>query len=150
MNRVWIVAADSSRAQIYEADLKLETIKDLISLVHEESRMHETEITSDLPGRMSSSQPGTRHTFEDHTPVKEQEKNEFARQLAERLDEGRKKSRYSKLAIIAPPDFLGVLRHQLNTHVAKLVVHEANKNLTRGSQAELRKALPKTFFSNLE
>lgn len=150
MKKVWILSAESSRAKFYEADLKLEEIREFRALLHEESRMHESDITSDLPGRMSSGQSGTRHTFEDHTPVKEQEKTEFARQIAEVLDEGRKAGSYDKLAIIAPPDFLGVLRQQLNPQVAKRVIHEANKNVTRGSEAELRKALPRTFFSNLE
>ncbi|MAT52697.1 MAG: Host attachment protein [Porticoccaceae bacterium] len=149
MNNVWILVAESSRAKIYQADLSLEKIVEVHDLVHEASRLHERDITTDLPGSNTGS-AGNHHRFEPHTSVKTQEAGAFAREVAGILDQGRNAGAYSKLALIAAPDFLGHVRGALNSHVRKLVVHEVDKNMARSGIAELRKVLPKTFFSRLE
>ena len=39
MKNVWILAAESSRAKLYQADLTLETISEIRDFSHAESRM---------------------------------------------------------------------------------------------------------------
>lgn len=150
MKKIWILVADSSRARIYAADSGLKEMEEVQGLTHPESRMHAQTMTTELPGRMSASAAGSRHTFEDHTPVKEQEKDEFAREVAEALEKGRRQGDYHKLAVIAAPDFLGVLRQHLSAQVRKLVVEEVNKNLTKGTLEDIRKHLPRHFISVLD
>lgn len=150
MKQIWILVADSSRARVYKADPGLKELEEINGLVHSEGRMHEQAITADVPGRMSGSVAGSRHTYEDHTPVKEQEKAEFAREVAALLDQGRQQGRYGKLALIAAPDFLGVLRQHLSAQTRKMVVEEVNKNLTKGTEEDIRKHLPRHFISVLD
>lgn len=150
MKTMWILVADSSHAKLYESDLHLEQIKEIRDLLHEESRMHERDITSDLPGSNAANGSGSHHRFEPHTGIKEQERISFAREIGALLDEGRRKEAFSKLAVVAPPDFLGHLRSNMSPQVRKLVAHEADKNIVKQGMPELRKVLPKTFFSRIE
>ncbi len=150
MKQIWILVADSSRARVYTADSGLKQLEEINGLVHSEARMHEQAITADMPGRMSGSVAGSRHAYEDHTPVKDQEKAEFAREVAAVLEQGRQQGRYSKLALMAAPDFLGVLRQHLSAQTRKMVVEEVNKNLTKGSIDDIRSHLPRHFISVLD
>ncbi len=150
MRNIWILVAESSQAKIYQAELTLDTITELHHLEHQESRMRERDITSDLPGSNAASGSGSHHRFEPHTGIKEQETINFAREINGLLDEGRRAKAYAKLAVIASPDFLGQLRSGMNPQVRKLVAHEVDKNVVRAPEAELRKLLPKTFYSHIE
>ncbi|MCK9504422.1 MAG: host attachment protein [Porticoccaceae bacterium] len=149
MKSLWILVADSSRAKIYEAGLTLETITETRDLIHGQSAMAERDLTADVSGSNRSSGSGSRHHFEPHTGIKEQETVNFAREINSILDQGRRQGSYEKLVLVAAPDFLGQLRAGMNPQVHKLVVHEVDKNIVKQPLEDLRRVLPKTFFSNM-
>jgi len=150
MKSLWILVADSSRAKIYEAGLTLETLTEIRDLIHGESAIAKRGLTSDLPGSNRGSDSASRHHFEPHTGIKEHEAAIFAREINSILDQGRCQGNYEKLVLVAAPDFLGQLRTGMNPQVHKLVVHEVAKNIVKLPVEDLRRALPKTFFSNIE
>lgn len=112
--------------------------------------MHERDLTSDLPGSNTSAGSGSHHHFEPHTGIREHEVITFAREINDILDQGRCRGAFAKLAVIAAPDFLGRLRSGMNDQLRKLVVHEVDKNVAKGTLADVRKLLPRTFYTNLE
>jgi protein required for attachment to host cells len=58
--------------------------------------------------------------------------------LAERIEQGRARSEYEALILIAAPEFLGMLRHELSAPTARLVVKTIDKNLVQKPEADIR------------
>jgi len=109
MRKTWVVVADNSRARIFTVETPSSPLIEIDSIVHPEGRMHDRDITSDLPGRGIGS-GGSRHSYEDETDAKDHENMEFAKRIAGFLDDSRKGDRCKNLIIVAAPGLLGNLR----------------------------------------
>lgn len=141
MKLAWILVADSTRARIFTADTASSPLDEIDTLTHMEGRLHDREITSDLPGKIKSSGAGG-HTFEQPTDPKKHETDSFAHQVAGYLEDARNTNKFAHLIIIAAPSFLGLLRNHLPEHVKKQVALELDKNITGLTAAEIRSHLP--------
>ena len=106
----WFVVADSSRARIFSYNGVKAELSELDDLSHPESRLHESELTADLPGRSFDSAGQGRHAMEQPVSAKEQEARSFATQIAAYLDKACNENRLESLIVIAAPEFLGHLR----------------------------------------
>lgn len=144
MSKTWVVVAESSRAKIFEIDKKNAPLIELQGFTHTPSRMHEQDLTSDLPGRGMSGSHGS-HKFSTHTSPKEHESVEFARVLGSHLDEARNRGEFDKLIIMSPPAFLGHLRKEISNETSKYIVSEIDKNLVRHNTQDIQAHLPYSF-----
>ena len=142
MSTIWILVAESSRAKLFSAETPTGEITEVEDWAHPESRLHEREITSDLPGSNAAHSGASHHSLDDKTSAKEQEEIYFAKEISEKLEQARNSHQYKKLLIAAAPDFLGVLRKNLGQGVKDLVSQEIDKNLAHMSTAEIRTHLP--------
>jgi len=138
----WIVVADASRARIFSSNGNLSNMQELETLTHPESRLHEQELTSDLPGRAFDSTGHARHAMGQTVDPKKQTEIVFARQIAEHLDSERKQQTFEHLILIAPPSMLGMLRDCLSAQTRKLVTEEIHKDLTQHTLADIKQHLP--------
>jgi protein required for attachment to host cells len=143
MTYTWVVVADSTRARIFSAESSSASLSEVETLTHPEGRMHDRDITSDLPGRSFDSMGHARHVMEPPTDPKQELAIEFARAIARHLDSARVKKDFEQLVIVAAPTFLGLLREQLTNTCRKLVALELNKNLVQQTPDEIRSHLPK-------
>ncbi len=146
MKLTWILVADNTRVRIFSADTPSSPLQEIDDLVHTEGRLHDREMTSDLPGKIKSAGAGG-HTFEQPTDPKKHEAETFAHHVGCYLEEARNANKFEQLLIIAEPSFLGLLRNQLPERLKKLVCFELDKNLTAQSAADIRQHLP-TFLPN--
>jgi len=141
MKSTWILVADNSRVRIFTADTPTSPLEEIEGIAHTEARLHDREITSDLPGKIKSSGAGG-HTFEQPTDPKKHEAEVFAHSVAQHLEEAHNANKFRQLLIIAEPSFLGLLRNQLSEQIKKLVSFELDKNITKHSAADIRQHLP--------
>lgn len=137
----WVVVADSSRGKIYAQDKPDGALREMFDLVHPGARLHDTDLTSDRAGRHTGAFGQGSHVFDSRTEAKEHEAETFAREIAARLEAGRTGDRFRKLVLIAPPEFLGVLRDQLGDSLRRLVVTELAKDLAKYSADEVHARL---------
>lgn len=142
MKPTWLVVADNSMARIFSTNMHKGPIDELESISHEEARLHEQELTSDLPGRSNGKGGAGRHAYTDEVSPKQQEDINFARRVAKHLDEARKSGKYKQLILVAAPGFLGNLHNLLNTQTRNLISFKLDKNLVHLSADEIRKHLP--------
>ncbi|MGR9014867.1 MAG: host attachment protein [Gammaproteobacteria bacterium] len=147
MKLTWIVVADSTRVRIFTADTAASPLEEIEDFSHSESRLHDREITSDLPGKIKSVGGGG-HAMEQPTDPKKHEADTFAHIVAEYLEEAHNTNRFEQLLIVAAPSFLGLLRNHLSEQVKKLVRFELNKEITMLSIADIRQHLPQ-YLPNL-
>jgi len=144
MSYTWVLVADSTRARIFDMESSSAGLSELEALSSPEGRLHDRDITSDLPGRsFDSNKAGGRHAMEPATDPKQELAIEFARTIARHLEAARLKKDFEQLAIVAAPTFLGLLREQLNASCSKLVAFELNKNLVQQTAEDIRSHLPK-------
>lgn len=142
MNLTWLVVADNSKARIFEVDTHKGPIKEIETIVHTQSRLHEQDMTSDLPGRSGGKNDSGGNVYEAETRPKEQESINFARDVANEIDDARKKNKFKQVMLVASPGFLGNLRNALSTQTQKVTSFELAKNLSRLSAEEIREHLP--------
>ncbi|NJO67722.1 MAG: host attachment protein [Rhodospirillales bacterium] len=65
------------------------------------------------------------------TDPKRYEKRLFAHEMADRLEDARKKGAFDRLVVVAPPEALGDLRAEFGKSLASLVSAEMPKDLTK-------------------
>ena len=147
MKLTWILVADNTRARIFTADTPSSPLEEIEDFSHMEARLHDREMTSDLPGKIKSVGGGG-HAFEQPTDPKKHEADNFAHRVAQYLEDAHNANRFEQLLIVAAPSFLGLLRNNLPEQIKKLVHFELDKDITMLSAADIRQHLPQ-FLPNL-
>lgn len=137
-----VIVADNSRARIFTIDSPKSPLQEIDSMVESEGRLHEQDITSDLPGKILGGAGGG-HAYESKTDPKKQQSINFAKRIADYLDAARKSNKLYNILIVAAPELLGELRKHLSSETAEMVVFELDKDLTLNSVDEIRTHLPK-------
>ena len=99
------------------------------------------EIGSDRPGRVHDRMGPGRHAMAPRTDWHDQEKQQFVRQVAERIDIAARDKAFDRLVLVAPPKALGELRTAMAPQTAKLVAGELAKDLTKVPIQDLPKHL---------
>ncbi|SAL59661.1 Protein required for attachment to host cells [Caballeronia choica] len=112
----WVVVADGSRARIFETPglkLELREIEDLVNVV--------------------STGP----------TLSEKDREQFAKTVADYVEQRRLHHRYRRLRFAAEPKFLGMLRERLSEETRQMIFEEINEDLSaldaREIQAHLRR-----------
>lgn len=142
MAKTWVLVADSSRARIFRAEGVEGRLVEVEDLAHPEGRLHETDLTTDLPGRSFDSHGQGRHAMEEDTPPKRHEAITFAKRIGGVLEGARNAGNYDALVIVAEPRFLGLLRDNLSQETIKLVGLQLDKNLVQQAPDAIRERLP--------
>jgi Protein required for attachment to host cells len=142
MKPVWILVANSSRAIIYTAEKSRSKLEERAVLEQPAARMHERELTSDLPGRAFDRAAPGRHAMTQQVEPKQEEALRFAKRLGNVLDEACQRGEVRKLYVLASPAFLGLLRRHYSPAVSAVLAREIDKDLTQATADEVRKSLP--------
>ncbi|MGZ8227934.1 MAG: host attachment protein [Methylococcaceae bacterium] len=147
MKLTWVLVADNTRARVFTAETPSSELEEREGITHLENRLHDRDITSDLPGKIKS-QFNAGHAFEQPTDPKKHEADNFAHRIAHYLEDAHNANKFGQLLIVAEPSFLGLLRNRLSEQVKKLICFELDKNITRFNSADIRKHLPE-YLPNL-
>jgi protein required for attachment to host cells len=145
-SKLWLLVADAGRAAVYETDAPRGPLHEVQDFIDPKNRLPEQELARDRPGRTFDSGGPGRHAMESHTPPAQVETERFAGVLADAVDAGLHQHRFEHLGLVAPPQFLGLLRNALSDETARRVVLELDKDLTRETPEALRAHLPERLF----
>lgn len=127
----WIVVADAGRARIFEASDAQTSWSVVHSVCNPDGRRLSQQLVSDESGRIDKSGRGVLSAMDPRTDPHEVAAFRFAHDLANILDCGAKRHAYSRLTLIAPPHFLGLMKSALTSEVEKRLVAACPKDLTR-------------------
>jgi protein required for attachment to host cells len=141
MYQTLVVVADSGRARFYAMENKGTPLVELADYVHTETKLHTSELVSDRQGRTFDSKGSARHAKESRSPVRVQQAKKFAHQISANIEAQRKKNKFTKLFLIAAPEFLGMLRKALSRESGKLVTREIDKDLVLMKEDVIREHL---------
>ncbi|MGK4003421.1 host attachment protein [Sorangium sp. So ce1036] len=145
--KTWILVSDASRAQLYREEPAGKGFTLLESYDHEESRARVRDLMADAAGRKPNGTPGGnglipgagggagatylgRPGAAPDTDPKEVEAQKFAHELADVLERGLNDHAYDALVLIAPPQFLGLLRATVTKQVSHRIESSVDKDLS--------------------
>ena len=141
MTRFRILVADQAEAVFYDSTSLGAAPKEVARITDPTAHLHDRDLMSDRPGRSYESFGGARHALERENDPRQREAVRFARRIARRLDEARRKDEFERLVVVAGPPFLGLLRHAMSKPTKACVAHEIHKDLVHGPIAVLREHL---------
>jgi protein required for attachment to host cells len=145
---IWILVSDACRATMYATEKRGDEWEVVGSYTHPESRLKNSELSSTEPGHSAKSKGGSRHTaLEPTTTPKQAEMEHFAQQLADVLSAGTMQRSFEKVVLVAPPHFLGLLRHRLSTETEKCILTVVHKDYTFADPREARQRLEDAVFA---
>ncbi len=140
MQGTWVVIADGSRARICAKKARAKLVE-MQTIEHPAGRAKARDLVTDGQTTAFASVGGARHGIGADSPPKDHEQENFARELARRLEEGRTGNRFDQLVLVAPPGFLGLLRDQLSAPLAKCVTQSVAKDLTQAKLEDIQQQL---------
>jgi protein required for attachment to host cells len=148
MSTTWIVSADAGRARIFaESDPQqpLEEIEDMVSAA---ARLRVSDINTDRLGPTSAGKSihntGGALPNKQYEPAQTPEERDaefFAKDISAFLLKALQGQRFQKLALVAEPKFLGVLRMQIDNQLKPLINFELNKDYSHLNAHQLREQL---------
>jgi protein required for attachment to host cells len=135
--RTWVLIADAARARVFETRGKgtgLAVVPDM-SLDADLAPSH--ELGTDRPGRSFDSVGSGRHAMESPSDLHREQKRQFARRIADALDQRLATKAFDRLVLVAPPVTMGDLRAVLSDKTRAAVTAEAVADLTNTPVSEL-------------
>ena len=126
-DKTWIVVADEGRARVFQAPgltLDLEEVDDFVNVAHSATTLTEKQAVE-----FSGSER------------KEKERDKFAIQVAEYLEQARLHQRFGRLRLIAESKFLGMILSSLSAQTRELVFEKVSKDYSALSIKEIQKHL---------
>ena len=127
----WALVADGQRARIFQRRAPAGPWAELESEALAQRDPPSRESGRDRPGRVHESVGAARHAIEPRSDPHEAAKTEVARRLVARLAQAAGEGRFGRVALVAPPAFLGELRAALPPALAQAVLGTLDKDLTR-------------------
>jgi protein required for attachment to host cells len=142
-----VIVADAGRARVLTAAAEDSALIETDDLLQPDARLTAQQLTAGRHGHVTggAGHAGARaggHSFTAHHSPAEASADEFADVVCDYLDFMRDVGRLEKLYLIAPPDFLGLLRHKLGRSTRALIAQELALDLTRHPLDAIRAALP--------
>jgi protein required for attachment to host cells len=147
---IWVIAADATRARIFEANADRPGLREIETLVHPEGRAQNRELKTDGAGRLFSksgaqahmNRSGAQaHAADAKVDPAQHEMDLFTKIITEYLDKARGQNRYDALYIVAPPKLLGLIRKHLSKPALKLVSDTFPKDISWFSERDVERYL---------
>jgi protein required for attachment to host cells len=141
MTRYRILVADQAEAIFYDAPTLHDAPKEVARISDPLARLHDRELATDRPGRSYESMGATRHSIQREDTPRRIEAVRFARRIARRLDDARRKDEFDQLVVVAGPPFIGLVRAQLSGPTRARVSREIPKDLVHSTPDVLARQL---------
>jgi protein required for attachment to host cells len=141
MQTTWVIAADSSRARIFEVGKENEKLREIEDMINPEGRQDGRDIQSDAEGQNFSGRDIQRSTSQPQQTMLEHDIELFCKEVSRYLDKACYEHRFDALCVIAPPKFLGMMRDNLGELARKAVTEEIPKDIAWFEGPEIEKYL---------
>jgi protein required for attachment to host cells len=144
MDALWIVTANAGRARIFAQGDGSAALEEINDMTNTKARLRTVDTESDQIGQHAASKsrhgvgaPTQPSGYEpDQTPA-DHTAEVFARDVASFLLQAHNAGRFRALTLSASPEFLGILRKQLDAQVAAAVTTQIDKDFTQFGPAHL-------------
>ena len=141
-NEYLVLVANAGRARYFAREKRFSELREVGDRVHPESRMQGRDLERDAPGQASRPAPNVpEDSLSEASTPKKKEAEKFAHLLAADLKQARTDNVFAHLTLVAAPNFLGLLRQNLDEQTGKMVAQEIPKNVTTETVANIQAAI---------
>lgn len=148
MGATWIVSANAGRARFYSQPAPSEPLVEINDMVNDAVKLRTEESQTDrlsprAAGDSIHSVGGATPTslYQPATTPEEHQSEIFARDIAGFLAHAHQENGFQKLSLVASPQFLGLLRKELEPKFGKAIELEIDKDYTQYGAAQLLDAV---------
>lgn len=142
MSPVWILVCDSAKARFFEAPAGDASWRLLSEAFHDGSRSKAAALAGDRSGSRAAEGGSVHHNaLAPASSPKEVQKQHFAHELAETLDQARRSSHLDRWVLVALPHFAGMIERALTPGLKKGLLTTVGKDLNHLDQHQLEEAL---------
>jgi protein required for attachment to host cells len=141
-----ILVADRAKARLVASDTG-GRLAELACFVNPDARRPARELSRDRPPRVTESVGTHRHAIEPRTSVADKVSRRFARELVDALRHAHDEGRFTRLMLVAPPRFLGMLNAAIPKSLRTSVADELALDLGTLDADALHERLPKAWFA---
>lgn len=127
MNKIWIICANAAIAHVFSASQQERHLVFMKTLKHSNSLLKEQEFATARPGHYQKGHHSLRGSYEEPNH-KKLEKEQFAKEICQLLEEGQINHFYNSLIIIAEPNFYRLFNQHASPALRNLVKHHLLKN----------------------
>ena len=138
--RIWYIIADGGRARFVERD-EQGTYRTVVSFVAADMHKRSSDLGRDRPARAQESGSPTRHAIQPRRDLHAAAKEDFVKLVAEEIEAEHGRDQFDRLVLIAPPRVLTELKQKLSKPMAKIVVKDLQKDLTKVPDHDLTEHL---------
>jgi protein required for attachment to host cells len=135
--RTWVLIADAARARMFETMGKGTGLALVQDMNLDTESTPSRELGTDRPGRSFDSVGSGRHAMESPSDLHREQKRQFARRIADAVQEAQAAKRFDRLVIVAPAVTMGDLRTAMPDKAKAVVTAEVVADLTNTPISEL-------------
>jgi protein required for attachment to host cells len=148
MAATWIVSANASRARFFSQANPSANLDEINDMVNDAVRLRTAATESDKIGPLAATKsqhnvgaarPGS--SYEPNQTPDERQIEMFAKDVADFLQRSHREGRFQQLSLVASPQFLGILRKELDPNLESAISLEINKDYTQFSPDQLREQI---------
>ena len=145
MDPILILVADQARARVFMSKSRAGNLTEISDFANPAGRAHEGDLvtgeTGGTTGRTHVDRSNMHPTYVENNAV-DRAVEEFAISINGELEKLVQSHHPSRIHVIAPPKFLGLLRSKRSKPVSVLIEEEIAKDITKLSTDEIREHLP--------
>ncbi len=135
----WVVVADKSRARIFQTSGRVDELVEIDDLLNPQGRQDDAALRHDAKGRFfGKGEREQAHTADPHATREEHAADRFSREVMAYLERANHDQRFGSLVMIAPPEFLGLLRRQLSKNVESKVRQQLATDIANLHEPQIR------------
>lgn len=145
MNTLWIVTANAGQAHFFYQEKPSAPVQKIDEMINDKASSLTSETESDRIGQHAASKskhnvgaPRQPSGYQPNQTPSEHHAELFARHICRTLLHGYQDGRFQQLALVASPEFLGILRSLLDARLMAVVSMEINKDYTHCTASELQ------------
>ncbi|MEW6100173.1 MAG: host attachment protein [Pseudomonadota bacterium] len=133
----WFLVANASQARLLSREAPDAPLVPVAQFEHPQSRLSDTELGDAPHGRTKSDQRSRGTSFAPRTELHRKEREHFAREIADYLDEGVQAGKCRSLTVFAASPFLGELKAEFGDATLGALKHAVDLDLTHFGLSEL-------------
>lgn len=145
MHDSWILSANAGRAQIFSQPHSRAALSEITDFMNAAAHLRSADTEADELGqrntRNGNKQGGPGSDWQPSQSPAEHQTELFARQVARSLLEAYDAGRFDELTLVASPEFLGVLRKQLDPRISSAIIDEIDKDYTQLNREQLQEKI---------
>lgn len=138
----WLVVANAARARVLEETAQPGAYAPVADLVHTASRQKGVDLAHDRPGQVKGIGHGLGNaSYIPPTDPRERERDRFAREVAQVVNQGVAAHRCAGLVLVASSPFLGHVKAHLDAQAARALLRTVDADYTQLANSELAQRL---------